>query len=183
MSKDSEIRRMSLLKSSGVSPFSVLNLALEVLKARAEDITVPAIYATAGEIIMHLPALKGTVDAINLGAAKEAEKWVVGNDLPTPAPAPVASTSTPLPEPVAVEVDFSAPDASPAPTTKTDDGNTVIGEIAAVSKSGKGVKVGDVWYNVTTKTKKAIEPERGKMVQIKYVQGNSGLLVDQIDPA
>ena len=182
MSKDSEIRRMSLLKSSGVSPFSVLNLALEVLKARAEDVTVPAIYSIAGEIIMHLPALKGTVDAINLGAAKEAEKWVVGNDLPTPAPAPVASTSTPLPEPVAVEVDFSAPDA-PSPVTKTDDVNTVVGEVAAVSKSGKGIKIGDVWYNVTTKTKKAIEPERGKMVQIKYVQGNSGFLVDQIDPA
>jgi len=189
MSRDSEIRRMSLLKSNGISPFSVLNLALEVLKAKAAEITVPAIFATAGDIVMHLPSLKNTVDAINLATAKEAEKWVVGNDIPAPAsapaPTPAAATGT-LPEPVAISVDFAAPEPEPeeeAPTPVEKDDLTITGEIAAVSKTGKGVRIGDVWYNVTTRTKKNVEPEKGKTVKIKYVQGNSGFLVETIDPA
>ncbi len=175
MSKDSEIRRMSLLKSSGISPFSVLNLSLEILKAKAADITVPAIFSTAGEIIAHLPSLKGTVDAINLTSAQESEKWVVGNDVPAPATTPPADF-----EAVVVKGDLGDYKADTLPVTKTDD-NVAIGEVGAVSKTGKGIKIGDVWYNVTSKTKKTVEPAKGMMVRIKFTQGNSGLLVDQVD--
>ena len=126
---------------------------------------------------------------VNLATAKKAEKWVVGNDIPAPAsapaPTPAAATGT-LPEPVAISVDFAAPEPEPeeeAPTPVEKDDLTITGEIAAVSKTGKGVRIGDVWYNVTTRTKKNVEPEKGKTVKIKYVQGNSGFLVETIDPA
>lgn len=76
--KDVEIRRMSLLKHQ-LSPVSILNLSLEVLKTQTDPITVEKLYATAGRIVAELPDLKKALDALSLEYAK-AELWVMGTD-------------------------------------------------------------------------------------------------------
>jgi len=208
--KDVEIRRMSLLKHQ-LSPVSILNLSLEVLKTQTDPITVEKLYATAGRIVAELPDLKKALDALSLDYAKEAELWVMGTERaetlqaetpqaetpvvpvavdPPLAEAPKAETpkaETPKAEEPKAEPPKAAPPAedfpseAPAPVEKTDD--VIVGEIKAVSKTGKGIKIGDVWYNVTAKTEKAVEPERGKTVRIKFFRGNSGFLVDEIAAA
>ncbi|MDD5007840.1 MAG: hypothetical protein PHC68_05470 [Syntrophorhabdaceae bacterium] len=203
--KDVEIRRMSLLKHQ-LSPVSILNLSLEVLKTQTDPITVEKLYATAGRIVAELPDLKKALDALSLDYAKEAELWVMGTDQaeapqaetqkaeapvvpvsvdPPPAEAPKAEmpkAETPkAEEPKAEPPAEDFPSEAPAPVEKTDD--VIIGEIKAVSKTGKGIKIGDVCYNVTAKTEKAVEPERGKTVRIKFFRGNSGFLVDEIAAA
>jgi hypothetical protein len=189
MSKDSEIRRMSLLKSSGVSPISLLNLSLEILKVNAQEITVNGLFATAGQIYTQLPDLKRSVDSLNLSTAKELEKWVVSNGIPVPDPAAETSFEDmpplgALPDPA--ESAKKAPPAredKPASTPVEKTGNVIVGEVSAVSRNQKGVKIGDVWYNVTTKTVKTVEPAKGKTIRMTYVQGNSGLLVEKIEAA
>ncbi|OQA95290.1 MAG: hypothetical protein BWY23_02471 [Spirochaetes bacterium ADurb.Bin218] len=53
----------------------------------------------------------------------------------------------------------------------------IVGTIKAVSGTGKGIKVGETWYNITEKTKKNVVPEKGMAVKITYVQGSRGLLL------
>ncbi len=208
--KDVEIRRMSLLKHQ-LSPVSILNLSLEVLKTQTDPITVEKLYATAGRIVAELPDLKKALDALSLEYAKEAELWVMGTDRaeapeaeppkaetpvvpvsvdPPPAEAPkaempkaevpkaeVPKAEAPKAEPPAE--DF--PSEAPAPVEKTDD--VIVGEIKAVSKTGKGIKIGDLWYNITSKTEKSVEPERGKVVKVKFFRGNTGLVVVSLEAA
>ncbi len=191
MSKDSEIRRMSLLKTSGVSPISLLNLSLEILKANAQEITVNGLFATAGQIYAQLPDLKRSVDSLNLSTAKELENWVVSNGIPAPADTPPAAETPfevmppvgPLPDPAEPAKAPPAKEDKPASTSVGNTDNVIVGEVSAVSRNGKGVKIGDVWYNVTTKTVKTLEPAKGKTIRMTYVQGNSGLLVEKIEAA
>lgn len=208
--KDVEIRRMSLLKHQ-LSPVSILNLSLEVLKTQTDPITVEKLYATAGRIVAELPDLKKALDALSLEYAKEAELWVMGTDqaeapqAETPkaempkAETPVVPVSVdpplaeaPKAEPPKAEMpkaeppkaappaeDF--PSEAPAPVEKTDD--MIVGEIKAVSKTGKGIKIDDLWYNITSKTEKSVEPERGKVVKVKFFRGNTGLVVVSLEAA
>ncbi len=188
--KDVEIRRMSLLKHQ-LSPVSILNLSLEVLKTQTDPITVEKLYVTAGRIVAELPDLKKALDALSLEYAKEAELWVMGTDQ---AEAPVVPVSVdpppaevPKAEPPKAETPKAAPPAedfpseAPAPVEKTDD--VIVGEIKAVSKTGKGIKIGDLWYNITSKTEKTVEPERGKVVRVKFFRGNTGLVVVSLEAA
>jgi len=193
--KDVEIRRMSLLKHQ-LSPVSILNLSLEVLKTQTDPITVEKLYATAGRIVAELPDLKKALDALSLEYAKEAELWVMGTDQ---AEAPQAETQKaetpvvpvsvdpPLAEVPKAEPPKAAPPAedfpseAPAPVEKTDD--MIVGEIKAVSKTGKGIKIDDLWYNITSKTEKSVEPERGKVVKVKFFRGNTGLVVVSLEAA
>ena len=218
--KDVEIRRMSLLKHQ-LSPVSILNLSLEVLKTQTDPITVEKLYVTAGRIVAELPDLKKALDALSLEYAKEAELWVMGTDqaeapqAETPkaempkAETPVVPVSVdpplaeaPKAEPPKAEMpkaevpkaevpkaeapkaeppaeDF--PSEAPAPVEKTDD--VIVGEIKAVSKTGKGIKIDDLWYNITSKTEKSVEPERGKVVRVKFFRGNTGLVVVSLKAA
>ncbi len=198
--KDVEIRRMSLLKHQ-LSPVSILNLSLEVLKTQTDPITVEKLYATAGRIVAELPDLKKALDALSLEYAKEAELWVMGADqaeapqaetqkAETPkAETPVVPVSVdpPLAEAPKAEPPKAAPPAedfpseAPAPVEKTDD--VIVGEIKAVSKTGKGIKIDDLWYNITSKTEKSVEPERGKVVKVKFFRGNTGLVVVSLEAA
>ena len=193
--KDVEIRRMSLLKHQ-LSPVSILNLSLEVLKTQTDPITVEKLYVTAGRIVAELPDLKKALDALSLEYAKEAELWVMGTDQ---AEAPQAETQKaetpvvpvsvdpPLAEVPKAEPPKAAPPAedfpseAPAPVEKTDD--MIVGEIKAVSKTGKGIKIDDLWYNITSKTEKSVEPERGKVVKVKFFRGNTGLVVVSLEAA
>ncbi len=193
--KDVEIRRMSLLKHQ-LSPVSILNLSLEVLKTQTDPITVEKLYATAGRIVAELPDLKKALEALSLEYAKEAELWVMGTDQ---AEAPQAETQKaetpvvpvsvdpPLAEVPKAEPPKAAPPAedfpseAPAPVEKTDD--MIVGEIKAVSKTGKGIKIDDLWYNITSKTEKSVEPERGKVVKVKFFRGNTGLVVVSLEAA
>jgi len=188
--KDVEIRRMSLLKHQ-LSPVSILNLSLEVLKTQTDPITVEKLYATAGRIVAELPDLKKALDALSLEYAKEAELWVMGTDQAEAPQAETPKAETPV-VPVSVDPppaeapkaeppaeDF--PSEAPAPVEKTDD--VIVGEIKAVSKTGKGIKIDDLWYNITSKTEKSVEPERGKVVRVKFFRGNTGLVVVSLKAA
>ena len=188
--KDVEIRRMSLLKHQ-LSPVSILNLSLEVLKTQTDPITVEKLYATAGRIVAELPDLKKALDALSLEYAKEAELWVMGTDQAEAPQAETPKAETPV-VPVSVDPppaeapkaeppaeDF--PSEAPAPVEKTDD--VIVGEIKAVSKTGKGIKIDDLWYNITSKTEKSVEPERGKVVKVKFFRGNTGLVVVSLEAA
>ena len=183
--KDVEIRRMSLLKHQ-LSPVSILNLSLEVLKTQTDPITVEKLYATAGRIVAELPDLKKALDALSLEYAKEAELWVMGTDQAEAPGVPVSVDPPPAEGPKA-EPPKAAPPAedfpseAPAPVEKTDD--MIVGEIKAVSKTGKGIKIDDLWYNITSKTEKSVEPERGKVVKVKFFRGNTGLVVVSLEAA
>lgn len=188
MSKDKEIRRLALLKNSmaSVSSISVLNLSLEVLKTHTDPITVEKLYYTAGKIIAELPELKSMIDQMILESARKAEKWVTDTkDEPERAAEntqPEEVVAIDLPEAKASEDEVSVPVGSgPKPVEKADD--VIVGEIKAVSKTGKGIKIEDAWYNITAKTAKSVEPERGKIVRIKFFKGNSGFLVETLESA
>ena len=198
--KDVEIRRMSLLKHQ-LSPVSILNLSLEVLKTQTDPITVEKLYATAGRIVAELPDLKKALDALSLEYAKEAELWVMGTDQAEAPQAETQKAETPKAEtpvvPVSVDPPLAEvpkaeppkaappaedfPSEAPAPVEKTDD--MIVGEIKAVSKTGKGIKIDDLWYNITSKTEKSVEPERGKVVKVKFFRGNTGLVVVSLEAA
>ena len=198
--KDVEIRRMSLLKHQ-LSPVSILNLSLEVLKTQTDPITVEKLYATAGRIVAELPDLKKALDALSLEYAKEAELWVMGTDRAEAPQAETQKAETPKAEtpvvPVSVDPPLAEvpkaeppkaappaedfPSEAPAPVEKTDD--MIVGEIKAVSKTGKGIKIDDLWYNITSKTEKSVEPERGKVVRVKFFRGNTGLVVVSLKAA
>ena len=198
--KDVEIRRMSLLKHQ-LSPVSILNLSLEVLKTQTDPITVEKLYATAGRIVAELPDLKKALDALSLEYAKEAELWVMGTDRAEAPQAETQKAETPKAEtpvvPVSVDPTLAEvpkaeppkaappaedfPSEAPAPVEKTDD--MIVGEIKAVSKTGKGIKIDDLWYNITSKTEKSVEPERGKVVKVKFFRGNTGLVVVSLEAA
>ncbi|MDD5007025.1 MAG: hypothetical protein PHC68_01330 [Syntrophorhabdaceae bacterium] len=198
--KDVEIRRMSLLKHQ-LSPVSILNLSLEVLKTQTDPITVEKLYATAGRIVAELPDLKKALDALSLEYAKEAELWVMGTDRAEAPQAETQKAETPKAEtpvvPVSVDPPLAEvpkaeppkaappaedfPSEAPAPVEKTDD--MIVGEIKAVSKTGKGIKIDDLWYNITSKTEKSVEPERGKVVKVKFFRGNTGLVVVSLEAA
>jgi len=198
--KDVEIRRMSLLKHQ-LSPVSILNLSLEVLKTQTDPITVEKLYATAGRIVAELPDLKKALDALSLEYAKEAELWVMGTDQAEAPQAETQKAETPKAEtpvvPVSVDPPLAEvpkaeppkaappaedfPSEAPAPVEKTDD--MIVGEIKAVSKTGKGIKIHDLWYNITSKTEKSVEPERGKVVKVKFFRGNTGLVVVSLEAA
>ena len=198
--KDVEIRRMSLLKHQ-LSPVSILNLSLEVLKTQTDPITVEKLYVTAGRIVAELPDLKKALDALSLEYAKEAELWVMGTDRAEAPQAETQKAETPKAEtpvvPVSVDPPLAEvpkaeppkaappaedfPSEAPAPVEKTDD--MIVGEIKAVSKTGKGIKIDDLWYNITSKTEKSVEPERGKVVKVKFFRGNTGLVVVSLEAA
>lgn len=198
--KDVEIRRMSLLKHQ-LSPVSILNLSLEVLKTQTDPITVEKLYATAGKIVAELPDLKRALDTLSLEYAKEAELWVMGTDQAEAPQAETQKAETPKAEtpvvPVSVDPPLAEvpkaeppkaappaedfPSEAPAPVEKTDD--MIVGEIKAVSKTGKGIKIDDLWYNITSKTEKSVEPERGKVVKVKFFRGNTGLVVVSLEAA
>jgi hypothetical protein len=151
--------------------------------------------------VAELPDLKKALEALSLEYAKEAELWVMGTDRAEAPPAEPPKAETPV-VPVSVdpppaeapkaempkaEVPKAEPPAedfpseAPAPVEKTDD--VIVGEIKAVSKTGKGIKIDDLWYNITSKTEKSVEPERGKVVKVKFFRGNTGLVVVSLEAA
>lgn len=196
MAKDTEIRRLALLKSGGasLSPATLLYTALEILKNDSGGPTVDKLFNTAVKIAERLPELKKIVNAINLDSAKEMENWVIDESLETGAKEvtgkgnaaqeyaekfeellnesqkPVEKADPPAEEDFVLEVESPKKDV-------------VVGTIGAVSRTGKGIKIGDVWYNITERTSKKVIPERGMKVKVLYVQGNYGLLVDTLEAA
>jgi len=184
--KDQEIRRMSLVKHQ-MSPFSVLSVAMEILKSKTEEITVEKLFAEAGKIVVHLPELKNTLDGISLKSMKDFEKWVTGENgegqkedkkaVEGDLPEPTLAGDMP---PKKAEAGNSASSES---NLKEKNDNVIVGRIKAVSKTGKGIMINDTWYNITSKTKKDIEPEKDKEVQLGFVKGKTGFLVEYLKAA
>jgi hypothetical protein len=49
--------------------------------------------------------------------------------------------------------------------------------------TGKGFKLNGEWYNITSRTVKSVDPEKGISVHVKWWQGNSGRLVETLKAA
>lgn len=191
-SKDTEIRRMSILKSatSSLTPMSILGLSLEILKAQPDTpVSVARIFETADAIISRLPTIKEKITEMNLLSAEKAESWVIGNgcevkDPETPVP---PRAEGPGPEKMQPSSSDQAPEKTDPVNGNGKNGNNndsvIVGLIEAVTKTGKGFKLNGEWYNITSKTQKSIEPVKGLSVHVKWWQGNSGRLVEVLKRA
>ena len=209
--KNEEIRRLALLKSAvgTMSPFSVINVALQLLEQQTEPVTVEKLFSTASEIADRLPDLKRKLDELTLSSiTHQVERWVMGEDLrvelsnksefnsesfedfianfveqPTEKDSPAdgvteqpAASTTPPPvqKDEAIIPEVLPPERAEEKTEKT--GEMVVGTIDIVSKSGKGLKIGGEWYNITTFTEMECEnpPKKGDRVEIGFSVGKTG---------
>lgn len=172
-SKDREIRRLALLKTStaSFSALSLLNFSLEVLKNDAEPLTVDRLFETAEEILKKLPALKDKIDKVIICSATKAENWVTNEVEQTEEK---AENQTPPPEPKPVEKEDKP---------KDNNGNTgkLVGKVEAVSKTGTGIKVNGEWYNLFKNTEKKIDKiEKDMQVEIYFIKTEKGNLIKTI---
>jgi hypothetical protein len=156
---------------------SILGLAVEILKSQPDTpVTIDRVFQTADAIVSRLPDLKERITQINLVSAEKAEDWVIGNGAEREPPKPADKK---IPE-------KPAEPAQAAPSDKTESKNNdsvTTGVIEAVTQTGKGFKIDGSWYNITSKSRKLIEPEKGLYVHVEWWQGNSGRLVSLLKAA
>jgi len=219
MSKDVEIRRLAILKSTlaSLSPMSLLNLSLEILKTETKPITTETLFQTAFDIAGKLPQLKEAVNTINVAAAKEAERWVAGESetivrgMKETAEVVFEGEKTKAEDKAEEKTEGKKAEGKKTEGKKTEgkaeegkasevvdddddvfvpetpaekkEDDVVIGEIKAVSKTGKGVKIGEDWYSITERTEKKCTPEKGLKVKIKFVKGSYGFLAQTLEKA
>lgn len=70
---------------------------------------------------------------------------------------------------------------STPPTTPPVSANpTVVGEVQAIRKDGKGVKVADDWFSINERTQLDVTLKKGIRVAIEYRNGNSGKFANKI---
>lgn len=111
---------------------------------------------------------------------KDEEEDVFIPEEPEKPEKPEKPIAKPVEKPV--EKPMENPDKPVEKPTKPE--NVVTGTIKAVSGNGKGIKIGESWYNIVERTKKNIMPEKGMTVKVTYVQGSKGsLFVDTLDVA
>jgi hypothetical protein len=161
-----EIRRLAILKSStaSLSPVSVLNLAMEILKTDIGTITVDALFQTAFQIVERLPELRDAINRINISAAEAVEEWITERDDDETGP-------------VQEKAESGKNESDSTPTS-----GTVTGVVEAVAKTGNGIKLNNgTWYNITAKTKKRADVEKGDRVRIVYVRKSSGFMIEEIE--